>query len=86
MLWVLAIVEIGSAAIGAYVAAQKRRSPVEGFLFGVLLGPFGVLAAVLMPEGSRAGRVRSAEPEEPDRIDATAWDTRQAAGVPRVRI
>jgi hypothetical protein len=33
----------GSAALGGHMAYAKRRSPMEGLLLGLLLGPIGVL-------------------------------------------
>ena len=35
---------------GGYVATQKRREVIEGILFGLFLGPFGVIAAACMPD------------------------------------
>jgi hypothetical protein len=37
------------AGLGSYVAVQKGRGGFEGFFFGLLLGPLGVLIAALMP-------------------------------------
>ena len=34
---------------GAYVAHQKCRSGLEGFLFGAVLGPIGVVAVGTLP-------------------------------------
>lgn len=34
--------------LGYYVAKQKRRSPLEGALLGIL-GPFGILIECLLP-------------------------------------
>lgn len=51
----VALVALASLALavcgclGAYIARAKGRSALEGLLFGVLLGPIGVLIAVLMP-------------------------------------
>ena len=36
---------------GSYVARVKRRSTDEGFLFGFLLGPIGILIEALLPMG-----------------------------------
>ncbi len=36
-------------AFGIFVAMAKNRSPMEGFMLGILFGPFGVLIAALMP-------------------------------------
>jgi hypothetical protein len=35
---------------GYYISAEKGRGGLEGFLFGLVFGPFGLLLAVLMPE------------------------------------
>jgi hypothetical protein len=35
--------------LGIYVADQKGRQASEGFLFGMLLGPFGVIIVALLP-------------------------------------
>ncbi|MGE4196031.1 MAG: hypothetical protein AB7G11_02760 [Phycisphaerales bacterium] len=46
---------------GLFVAAAKRRSKLEGFLLGLLFGPFGILIEALLPNGERpapAGRPR----------------------------
>ena len=36
---------------GIYVATQKGRSETEGFIFGLLLGPVGVLVVACLPVG-----------------------------------
>jgi uncharacterized membrane protein HdeD (DUF308 family) len=40
---------ITCAGLGAYVSAAKCRPALEGFFFGVLLGPLGILVAALLP-------------------------------------
>jgi hypothetical protein len=45
-----ALVAVGCAAIGAYVSSHNGRGVAEGFLLGLMLGPFGVGVAALMPE------------------------------------
>jgi hypothetical protein len=37
------------AMLGAWVAVQKGREPVEGGTLGFLFGPFGVLIEALLP-------------------------------------
>jgi hypothetical protein len=37
------------AVFGAWVAMQKQRTPVEGFLLGILFGPIAALIAALLP-------------------------------------
>lgn len=63
---------------GAYAAREKGRSPIEGIVMGLLLGPFGVLAVASLPVG-RAGPPpvpRRPDREEPDTIDIARWDVR----------
>ena len=54
-------VGIVSGLIGIWVATQKRRSPIEGWWAGMLLGPFGVLLVALFP----AGPIRETKPAPP---------------------
>lgn len=49
--------------VGAYIAQEKGRGQSEGALLGVLLGPIGLVIAVLMPTGTGAG---SKSPQRPD--------------------
>ena len=44
-------VGIVSGLIGIWVANQKRRSPIEGWWAGFVLGPLGVLLVALFPAG-----------------------------------
>jgi hypothetical protein len=37
------------SCLGVYVASQKGRPLVEGVVFGMLLGPFGVLIIACLP-------------------------------------
>jgi hypothetical protein len=48
------------ACCGIYVATQKGRSETEGFIFGLLLGPVGVLVIACLP----VGLMRAGEDEE----------------------
>jgi hypothetical protein len=41
--------------LGWYVAYEKRRSPWEGFIFGILLGPFGLLIVACLAIGDLPG-------------------------------
>lgn len=51
-MWVAwAAAAIGSAALGAWVGAAKRRGALEGAILGAMLGPLGVLVAALLPPG-----------------------------------
>lgn len=42
--------------LGLYIASQKGRSETEGFLFGFLLGPFGVVLVALLPTKEKGSR------------------------------
>lgn len=57
--WIGLAAWVGSAVLGAWVAAQKSRATSEGFALGCLFGPFGVLIEALLP----AAVVRPAPPK-----------------------
>jgi len=57
--WIGLAAWVGSAVLGAWVAAQKSRSTFEGFALGCLFGPFGVLVEALLP----VPRIKSAVPK-----------------------
>jgi hypothetical protein len=42
------------AFLGSWIAVAKRRDGPEGFLLGILFGPFGCLIEALLPNGSEA--------------------------------
>ena len=44
-----AILLIVMSAFGLWIAIQKRRSPAEGCILGLLFGPLGVLVEALLP-------------------------------------
>ena len=46
---VVALVSLVSGGLGGYVAAQKGRPLIEGVIFGLLIGPFGVIAVAGLP-------------------------------------
>lgn len=52
-LWILVSGWIVSGLAGAYVADQRGRPPIEGLMLGLLLGPFGAVAAGTLPERER---------------------------------
>lgn len=58
-------------ALGSYIADQKGRSTVEGTLFGVFLGPIGLLIVAALPAQAveRQRQPPAAEDDSPDRID-----------------
>jgi hypothetical protein len=49
LLLVLFVVWLIMAGFGAYVGGEKGRDPIEGAIFGFLLGPFGLLIVALLP-------------------------------------
>ncbi len=51
--WLIALLPLAGGAAGAYLDADKGRSPVEGFALGVLLGPLGLFIVFLLPDGER---------------------------------
>jgi hypothetical protein len=65
---IVALVIIGG--VGAHVATAKGREAGEGFFLGVVLGPFGLLIEVLLPNTSvstsHAQRPRT--PPSPDEL------------------
>jgi hypothetical protein len=66
-----------SSGAGAYVATQKRRPAAEGFLFGLILGPVGVLVVACLPQGDRV-------PPRPGPTPAAARGAARASTSPRV--
>jgi hypothetical protein len=48
-----------TGAVGAYVSDEKGRNGMEGFFFGVLFGPLGVIAAACMP--TIPGKLKAAD-------------------------
>ncbi len=43
----------GFAAVGGTIAYWKHRKPVEGLIFGAVLGPVGLFLELLKPFGHR---------------------------------
>jgi|GEM_PF-3970401 hypothetical protein len=90
MLWYLLFGCIICSGFGGHVAAVKGRPVIEGMIFGLFLGPFGVVAIAGLP-----GRETMPHPvvheEEDDRIDVDQWDFSRTmtgphdARMPRVR-
>ncbi len=60
-LMTLAVFWLICGAFGGYIAGAKRRPAAEGFAFGVLLGPVGLLLLALLPTGDVRPKV--ARPE-----------------------
>jgi hypothetical protein len=44
------VVSAVSGAVGLWLADYKLRSPLEGFLLGLLLGPLGILIEAALPD------------------------------------
>jgi hypothetical protein len=59
---------IWCACLATYVAAQRGRSPREGFMLGLLFGPMGVVAI-----GSLPREAVTAEPEAKPRRHSQAF-------------
>jgi hypothetical protein len=53
-LWAAGTYALTCGCLGCYVSAQKKRDMLEGLIFGILLGPFGVIAAACLPDQNRA--------------------------------
>ncbi len=52
------------SGFGVYVATQKGRSAGEGIVFGIVLGPIGLLIVACLPEGPRSeARLRTVKNE-----------------------
>ena len=67
----------GMAWIGSYVSSQKGRSPAEGALLGLLLGPIGLVIAAVLPTlnaPTRKSRERSSRSSQPDYAAMAAED------------
>jgi hypothetical protein len=47
--WPCVLAWVASMALGGWLASRKGRSPEEGLMVGVLLGPIGPLVAALLP-------------------------------------
>ncbi|MGO9471412.1 MAG: hypothetical protein ACLQIB_06975 [Isosphaeraceae bacterium] len=48
-----------SAMVGCYVAYEKGRSQMEGFILGLLFGPLGLLIVACLPTGDNPGTKRT---------------------------
>jgi hypothetical protein len=59
-----AIYLLAFSALGAHIAYRKRRSILEGFLFGFLLGPIGIVWEFFMRTVSSYERARKSEEEK----------------------
>jgi hypothetical protein len=53
-------------ALGAYASTEHGRAATEGFWFGVLMGPLGVVAAACMPHRGKQALGPELEHEEVD--------------------
>jgi hypothetical protein len=69
-------------AFGAYVAGEKGRSGREGFLFGLFLGPIGVVAVACLPDTRTilaATPAAAQSPGTPEFVDRDEDDQVRAA-------
>jgi hypothetical protein len=66
---VLVVLTFGG--FGSYVASEKNRHWAEGFIFGAVMGPLGVIAAACLP--TREPRF-SAMPDRPMLADTPAGE------------
>jgi hypothetical protein len=57
VIWIL------MGVLGGRIAAQKGYPPAAGILVGMLIGPFGLLAAALIPKTRRARQPMEGEPD-----------------------
>jgi hypothetical protein len=71
--------------MGSYVASQRLRGPLEGFMFGLLLGPLGILIEVLMPHGETRDEP-DVLPPSPNVVSTEKWDTDTRNRFPHVRL
>ena len=73
-LWliVVGIFALICGGIGCYVSQQKHRDPTEGFMFGLLLGPLGLVIAACLPTGQPKSRAVTDE-DEADEIVRRAF-------------
>lgn len=55
LIWLALLSVVLFALAGQYIAESKGRSPNEGAAMGLLLGPLGLLIAVLMPTRTNGG-------------------------------
>jgi hypothetical protein len=65
---VLGVYLLVCGGFGAYVAHQKGRSRLEGFLFGLILGPIGVVAVGTLPTLERTAPAAEEEEHEGEEI------------------
>lgn len=59
----LAVYAAVCGGCGAYCSTERGRGGVEGFWLGLLLGPFGVIAAACLPEIRPAPAASPAKPQ-----------------------
>ena len=53
------VVSLVFGGLGAYIAGEKQRSGVEGFLLGLAFGPLGTLIEVMLPTSDKPEPKRS---------------------------
>lgn len=77
---------IACSLIGTYVAVEKHRSPGEGLIFGLVLGPIGVLLEAMMPTGVQRATTAEGEPGEKELIDPRMWNEHVNSRAPKIRL
>jgi hypothetical protein len=85
--WVMsaAVWIVYAGGIGWYVASAKGRAGLEGIILGILAGPVGWLVVALLPADIPAPRAERGRVES-ERVNVGAWNTQDAAGMPRVKV
>ena len=69
---------------GMYVATQKNRPTFEGCMFGLFLGPFGVVVESMLPVIIEEYIYESPKPE--DHVDPDIWDVSCDPMMPEVHV
>ena len=78
----LAIIYVAACAYGGiYVAEQKNRSLCEGLIFGVLLGPVGMLVVACLPTRVSASVIKSSWQEAVQARDMERWEKEPQVGI-----
>jgi hypothetical protein len=75
---VIGVVWLIFAGLGSWIASQKRRDGGEGFLLGLLFGPFGCLIEAVLPNGAPPPPPVVKTPEQ-IAADEARWKAFQAA-------
>ncbi len=77
---VLIVIWIAMGFLAAWIAAQKKRGPAEGFILGFVFGPLGVIVEALLPSqqapiaGRPASGLRGSKPSPRGRATQAEGD------------